>query len=740
MSIIPQSRCLPCGPNNKNNRLNSVLNAGSVRFGVKLISQVDCGVCFGLLLPEISADVTLPSTIKDLTDGELESAARVVEVLSCGHIFHTECLRDRQMRAVDTCPLDRVNLTSADKDHIQNFNAATSDQPQRLQLLQNERQRQRMQYQRRIDEDAELARLRENVVESARLREAERALDELEYKKDQDFLDALQQMKIDIDEENARLEKRATEERDRIEREEQEEAEKRRKRYAAKRAQKARKADAAAADAAAAAAASSSSSSAAAEAPFEGALTTSMALSLRAQQRLPFTAVMPQVDRYSALWAGLMTRASAGHEMALVWTAENVGDVTFESTADETISIYAPRSGQRTQIIIITGVMMNAPLRAFVANDESDKEVKAGREDFCLILLKSIAAMARSSISVQFEADVSFDTLTELPRPVIHGLIPKRLYNDTSREKHEASILDTDDMIHQVLSNEAKFRDLVISPDSMRSFEIPIIPMDGGGWQETVFSHELSSIRDVSAISSIYPLVRLNEDEIGVTAVVLEPAYAAATAAAAQQQPPPQSTTNTGLRVELLSGAQYRIFYDHNIVFMNNELMAVINREIGVGMTLIFESRLFADTGLVRVALDFAREFCIILHSFIKIDLPTGQDDWPLDTMDDLDLPTSKKLPMPIANGFLPLALMHRDPPVVRQMRFSLLNRLIENDDMSYERAVRETCTEYGLDRPDERQVRVHWQASSSKGKATSSIWSLAYVTEDPNSPALGND
>ena len=726
MSITPQSTCLPCGSNNKNNRLTSVLRAGSVRFGVKLIPQVDCGVCFGLLLPEISADVTLPSTIKDLNDGDLESAARVVEVLSCGHMFHTECLRNRQMRAVDTCPLDRIDLTSADKDHIQTFNAATSDQPQRLQFLQNERQRQRMQYQHRIDEDAELARLRANVVESARLREEERALDELEYKKDQDFLDALQQMKIETEEENSRVERIATEERERREREEQEEAERRRKRYAAKRVQKARKA---------AAASSSSSSAAAADAPFEGVLTTSIALSLRAQQRLPFTAVMPQVDRYSALWAGLMARASVGHELALVWTAENVGDITFESTADKTISIYAPRSGQRTRIIVLTGAMLNDALRAFVANDESDKESKAGTEDFCLILLKSIASMSRSSISVQFEADVSFDTLTELPRPVIHGLIPKSLYNDTSREKHEESIVDTDDMINQVLSKDGKFRELVIATDNMRSFEIPIIPMEGGGWQETVFSHELSSIRDVSAISSIYPLVRLNEDEIGVTAVVLEPAYGAGTATAAAQQQPPQST-NTGLRVELLSGAQYRIFYDRNIVVMNNKIIAVIKREIGVGMTLIFDSRLFADTGLVRIALDFAREFCIIIHSFIVIDLPTGQD-WPLDTMDDLDLPTSKKLPMPIANGFLPVALMHRDPPVVRQMRFSLLNRLIDNDGMSYARAVQETCTEYDLDMPDERQVRVHWQASSSKGKATSSIWSLAYVTEDPNSPSL---
>jgi hypothetical protein len=117
LARLPVNRCQPCDT------------------GVKLVydDNTDCSICLNPVVLTNS-----DPRIAQLDDAELQFVASAAASLSCGHVFHTRCLRETFSRlpvAQWACPNDRQPLITADVQHLQTATNATAARAVELQAI-----------------------------------------------------------------------------------------------------------------------------------------------------------------------------------------------------------------------------------------------------------------------------------------------------------------------------------------------------------------------------------------------------------------------------------------------------------------------------------------------------------------------------------------------------------------------------------------------------------------------------
>jgi hypothetical protein len=128
--------------------------------GVKLVynDNTDCSICLNPVVLTNS-----DPRIAQLDDAELQFVASAAASLSCGHVFHTRCLRETFSRlpvAKWACPNDRKPLITADVQHLQTATNATAARAVELQAIRERMLAEAERAQAR-DEEERLARERE---------------------------------------------------------------------------------------------------------------------------------------------------------------------------------------------------------------------------------------------------------------------------------------------------------------------------------------------------------------------------------------------------------------------------------------------------------------------------------------------------------------------------------------------------------------------------------------------------
>jgi hypothetical protein len=142
LARLPVNRCQPCDT------------------GVKLVydDNTDCSICLNPVVLTNS-----DPRIAQLDDAELQFVASAAASLSCGHVFHTRCLRETFSRlpvAKWACPNDRQPLITADVQHLQTATNATAARAVELQAIRERMLAEAERAQAR-DEEERLARERE---------------------------------------------------------------------------------------------------------------------------------------------------------------------------------------------------------------------------------------------------------------------------------------------------------------------------------------------------------------------------------------------------------------------------------------------------------------------------------------------------------------------------------------------------------------------------------------------------
>jgi hypothetical protein len=142
LARLPVNRCQPCDT------------------GVKLVydDNTDCSICLNPVVLTNS-----DPRIAQLDDAELQFVASAAASLSCGHVFHTRCLRETFSRlpvAQWACPNDRQPLITADVQHLQTATDATAARAVELQAIRERMLAEAERAQAR-DEEERLARERE---------------------------------------------------------------------------------------------------------------------------------------------------------------------------------------------------------------------------------------------------------------------------------------------------------------------------------------------------------------------------------------------------------------------------------------------------------------------------------------------------------------------------------------------------------------------------------------------------
>jgi hypothetical protein len=142
LARLPVNRCQPCDT------------------GVKLVydDNTDCSICLNPVVLTNS-----DPRIAQLDDAELQFVASAAASLSCGHVFHTRCLRETFSRlpvAQWACPNDRQPLITADVQHLQTATNATAARAVELQAIRERMLAEAERAQAR-DEEERLARERE---------------------------------------------------------------------------------------------------------------------------------------------------------------------------------------------------------------------------------------------------------------------------------------------------------------------------------------------------------------------------------------------------------------------------------------------------------------------------------------------------------------------------------------------------------------------------------------------------
>jgi hypothetical protein len=142
LARLPVNRCQPCDT------------------GVKLVydDNTDCSICLNPVVLTNS-----DPRIAQLDDAELQFVASAAASLSCGHVFHTRCLRETFSRlpvAKWACPNDRKPLITADVQHLQTATNATAARAVELQAIRERMLAEAERAQAR-DEEERLARERE---------------------------------------------------------------------------------------------------------------------------------------------------------------------------------------------------------------------------------------------------------------------------------------------------------------------------------------------------------------------------------------------------------------------------------------------------------------------------------------------------------------------------------------------------------------------------------------------------
>ena len=197
-------------PGSAGGRLAHVLRVGQQRaaaVGVRLIldnEDAECAICLNPIIVNDS-----DARIANLDDAELAYAARRLESLSCGHVFHTKCLQESFAGIAEsrwTCPVDRQSLIQADVAHLRS--ATTPETRGRLNRLTALRQEMRQKAAREKDDAGRLARLE---AEAAQRAEADRAAAEWELAEDndEDFFYRLEGMLLDAKDREKKARKRA---------------------------------------------------------------------------------------------------------------------------------------------------------------------------------------------------------------------------------------------------------------------------------------------------------------------------------------------------------------------------------------------------------------------------------------------------------------------------------------------------------------------------------------------------
>ena len=190
LSIDAANRCHPCST------------------GVKLVfaGDTDCPIC---LIPIILT--TSDPRIALLDDADLEQAARPAASLSCGHVFHTQCLQESFSRlpsAQWACPNDRQPLIDADRQHLITAQDA-AETAARVTELQSIRQRMQSDAERALVDAERLAQMEASAQarakEEQRTRERELANDD----DDSEFLERLSELRLEFELEDAKRAKKA---------------------------------------------------------------------------------------------------------------------------------------------------------------------------------------------------------------------------------------------------------------------------------------------------------------------------------------------------------------------------------------------------------------------------------------------------------------------------------------------------------------------------------------------------
>lgn len=214
MSVRLNTVCQPCVAPNRD--FASILKAGfnrrNANTGVKLRIEKECSICFGLLLPDFDKDTVFPD-LTGLDESDLQFAAREVAVLSCGHTFHTQCLKRGSVR---NCPVCNTALIQEDVAHLQSFNEILAEQPTRYNVLVKVQ----------AEQLASNARLSKDANELNRLREEDRLRDLNDGGDvDGDYFDRLEQSQIEEEaKRQKKIEKRRAEKSRRADKKEQERA------------------------------------------------------------------------------------------------------------------------------------------------------------------------------------------------------------------------------------------------------------------------------------------------------------------------------------------------------------------------------------------------------------------------------------------------------------------------------------------------------------------------------------